>query len=147
MLNSNLINFNTKLQKTITCNSTGAKYIVLKVAIQESIYLLKILQYLRDIDLVKLTKEFSNTLVDNLGAISPGSNSTHYNKTKYIDISYHFIKETIESENIKVLHILNKLQVADLLIKGLFIRPVTELLRYSALQELEILLSFLLAKK
>jgi hypothetical protein len=91
----------------------------LKAAIQEGIYLLRILQYLRDINLVKLTKEFSSILVDNLGAVSLSSNPTHHDKTKHIDISYHFIRETIESEDIKVLHIPDKLQVADPLTKGL----------------------------
>jgi hypothetical protein len=91
----------------------------LKAATQEGICLLKILQYLKDINLVKLTKEFSSILVDNLGTVSLSSNPTHHNKTKHIDISYHFRRETIESGNINVLYIPDKLQVANPLTKGL----------------------------
>ena len=112
------INWATKLQKTIACSSTEAEYMALKTATQESIYLLNMLKWLSDRKLVQLAKPFTTILVDNLGAKDLSENPTHYKRTKYIDIAFYFVRQTIELGITKVIHIPNKLQVANPLTKG-----------------------------
>ena len=112
------INWATKLQKTIACSSTEAEYMALKTATQESIYLLNMLKWLSDRKLVQLAKPFATILVDNLGAKDLSENPTHHERTKHIDIAFHFVRQTIESGITKVIHIPDKLQVADPLTKG-----------------------------
>jgi len=112
------INWSTKLQKTIACSSTEAEYMALKSATQEAIYLLNMLKWLANKKLIILAKPFATILVDNLGAKDLSENPSHHERTKHIDIAYHFIRQTNESGITKVIHIPDKLQVADPLTKG-----------------------------
>ena len=113
------INWTTKLQKTVACSSTEAEYMALKAASQESLYLLNMLKWLKEVKLINLTNNYATILVDNLGAKDLSENATHHERTKHIDIAYHFIRNNIENEDIKVVHIPDKLQLADPLTKGL----------------------------
>jgi hypothetical protein len=78
------------------------------------------LKWLKEAKLVNLTNSFSTILVDNLGAKDLSENAIHHEKTKHIDITYHFIRNNIENEEIKVVHIPDKLQLADPLTKGIY---------------------------
>ena len=41
---------------------------------------------------------------DNQSAINSASGHTEYNRTNHIDIKYHFVREAIESDVVKLLH-------------------------------------------
>jgi hypothetical protein len=113
------INWTTKLQKSVATSSTEAEYMALKLASQEGIYLKNILNWLVDANIIKETeRDFSTVLVDNLGAKQLSENPSHHERTKHIDIAYHFIRDCIKSGHIKVAHIPDKLQLADPLTKG-----------------------------
>ncbi len=58
-------------------------------------------------------------MVDNLGAKDLSENPSHHERTKHIDIAYHFTRSSIIQGSIKVLHIPDKYQLADPLTKGL----------------------------
>ena len=44
-------------------------------------------------------------------------NDTFYYKTKYIDISYHWIRDKVDKKDLKVIYVPDKIQLADPLIK------------------------------
>jgi transposase InsO family protein len=114
------VNWQTKLQKTVAISSTEAEYMALKSATQEAIYLKNILSWLVDSGLIPLIKrDFATILVDNLGAKELSENPSHHERTKHIDIAYHFTRNCIESGDIKVIHIPDKIQLADPLTKGI----------------------------
>ena len=50
---------------------------------------------------------------DNTGAIKLSNNPEFYKKTKHIDIKYHFIKELVEENKIRLLYINTKEQLAN----------------------------------
>ena len=66
----------------------------------------------------KVQNNFVTILVDNLSAKDLSKNPTYYNRSKHIDIAYHYTREYIQSGLTKVVYIPNKLNVADILIKG-----------------------------
>jgi len=64
--------------------------------------------------------------VDNQGAIFLASNPTHDHRTKHIDIRYHFIREKIEDDIIKLYHIPSEDQIADILTKSLSVEKFSK---------------------
>ena len=69
--------------------------------------------------------------VDNKSVIALVENSMHHDKTKHIEIRYHFIKEKIIEELIKFIFVFIKDEVVDELTKSLidetFIKFIKEL--------------------
>ena len=58
-------------------------------------------------------------LVDNQGLLKLAENPKFYKRTKYIDIIYHFIREYINTNKLKVGYIPTKEQLANRFTKGL----------------------------
>ena len=56
---------------------------------------------------------------DNKSAIAMGNNDVMHNRSKHIDIKYHFIREQIQKGTIMINWISNTQQVADILTKTL----------------------------
>ena len=56
---------------------------------------------------------------DNTGAIKLSDNPEFYKKTKHIDIKYHFIRELVEENKIRLLYINTKEQLVDPLTKAI----------------------------
>ena len=50
---------------------------------------------------------------DNQGAIKLGYNAEFYKRTKHIDIKYYYIRELVENNQIGLLYISTKNQLAD----------------------------------
>jgi hypothetical protein len=47
-------------------------------------------------DIVKLTNQFATILEDNKSVKDLSENPTYHERIKHIDISYHFIRDTVE---------------------------------------------------
>lgn len=138
-IGNNPLNWNTKLQKTVACSSLEAEYMALKAATQESLYLLYALSWLQSNKLVNLTNSYVTILTDNMGAKQLAENPAHHERTKHIDIAYHFIRNQVALETIKVVHIPDKLQLADPLTKGVHKAKIDwfkETIRLKSLQDL-----------
>ncbi len=93
-------------------SSTEAEYIATKEVTKEAIWL----QQLFD-DLRHTQTEPTRLYEDNTGAIELARNPVHHNRTKHIDITYHFIREKIESGEVEMEHVSTHQQAADLLTK------------------------------
>ena len=113
------ISWQTRLQKTVATSSVEAEYMALKAASQEAIYLKNMVNWLVEADLIpKSSRSFATLLVDSMGAKELSENPTHHERTKHIDIAYHYIRDLVKSGDIKVIHIPDKVQLADPLTKG-----------------------------
>ena len=76
-------------------SSCEAKYIALKEAIKEYLYLINIIKQL-NIE----NKEKFHLFTDSLSAIELVNNLEYYAKTKYINIQYHFVQEYVINNTI-----------------------------------------------
>ena len=56
---------------------------------------------------------------DNQGAIEISKNPKFHNRTKHIDITFHFFRERISSNEIKVVYCPSDDMLADIMTKGL----------------------------
>ena len=58
-------------------------------------------------------------LIDNKSAIALAKNPVHHDRSKHIDVKYHFIRECIEQDQVEVDHVRTDYQLADVLTKAL----------------------------
>ena len=111
-LEKTTISWNNKRQNTIALFSCEIEYMTASEATKKTLWMRRLL------------KEFdyfeSQTViiqVDNKSAIALTENSMHHDKTKHIEIRYHFIREKVIEELIRLKFVFIKNQVADGLIK------------------------------
>lgn len=108
------ISWQSKLQQTVAISSTEAEYMATKEGLKEIIWL----RYL----FANLNYPQANPTSiyeDNKGTIALAENPTIHNRTKHIDIQYHFIREKITDNTVKFEHVRTEDQIADILTKGL----------------------------
>ncbi|KAI0991319.1 hypothetical protein K3495_g16868 [Podosphaera aphanis] len=99
-------------QKTVAQSSCEAEYMALKEAIKESIYLNNFLSYYYNL-LDKSTKTtIPKLLTDSKSAMKLANNPEFHKRTKHIDITYHFIRDTIKENQIQLLYVHTKTSIS-----------------------------------
>ncbi|MGB9152505.1 MAG: reverse transcriptase domain-containing protein, partial [Alphaproteobacteria bacterium] len=103
--------WNTKKQKTISLSSAEAEYMALASVTQEVKW---VNQFLCELLLpcMKLSLCMS-VYVDNQAAILISKNDVYHDRTKHIDIRYHFIRNAIKSNLYKIEWVPTDKQLAD----------------------------------
>lgn len=96
----------------VTLSSTEAEYVSLSQAACELIWLKNLLLE------INIIVETVNIFEDNMSCIHLLSKPDH-SRQKHVDVKYHFIKELISANELKVLYINTNDQKADILTKGL----------------------------
>ena len=113
-IGSSSISWSSKRQKTVARSSTEAEYVALSMASQEAIWLRCLLN-----DMSLPIQAPTVIYEDNNGAIELSKNAKNHNRTKHIDIAFHFTRERVQSGELKVLHCPTSEMTADILTKGL----------------------------
>ena len=104
----------SKRQSSVAKSTTEAEHIALSLAVQEAIWLQRLL-----FDVGYEIDSPTTLYEDNQGAIELSKNLKFHNRTKHIDISYHFICERVLSKEISVTYCSTDNMLADVMIKGL----------------------------
>jgi hypothetical protein len=114
MLAGACVSWASKLQPTVALSSAEAEYMAASSAAQEAIYLRRLLESLGH-------KQESPTIIyeDNQSCIAMADNPAQSQRIKHIDIKYHFVREKIQSGDIKLVYVQTERQLADLLTKAL----------------------------
>ena len=103
----------SKTQKSVAASVTEAEYVALSETSRESIWIGKLVTELG------YNPSSIQVRCDNQGAICLSKNPELHQRTKHIDIRYHFIREQVESETIEVIYTPTAEQPADMLTKAL----------------------------
>jgi hypothetical protein len=120
------ISWRSKEQETVALSSTEAEYMALSYASQEAIHLRMLLPFMHvDVSMPTIIYE------DNQSALYLANNPLHKERTKHINIRYHFVRERIQSFEIVVEKVDTKFNVADL-----FTKPVDNTTFYRLLDTL-----------
>ena len=96
-IGNSTISWCSKKQITVAKSTTEAEYVSLALAAQEAIWLRSLLS-----DLGQKVTSPTNIFEDNQGAIQLAKNPKFHNRTKHIDVTYHFIRERVNSDEISV---------------------------------------------
>jgi hypothetical protein len=102
-----------KLQTCVALSSTEAEYIAACLAAQEAIWMRRLLHDLGFLDTIAPTPLYE----DNESCIKIAENNRVDARTKHIDVKYHFIREAISNQEIRLSSINTAEQPADLLTK------------------------------
>ena len=114
-LNGAGITWLSKQQSTVALSTLEAEYIALCSCCQE-------VTYFRN--LVKPISEINQTgpiivYEDNQGCIAIATNPVHHSRTKHIDVKYHYIRQCVEREVIKLEYLPTNNMIADIFTKPL----------------------------
>lgn len=114
MLGGGAMSWGSKLQPTVALSSSEAEYMAASAAVQEALRLRSLLSSLgmEQHGAIKIYE-------DNQGCIALSENPVMHRRTKHIDIRYHFIRERVESGEVKLVYVPTEQQLADLLTKPL----------------------------
>ena len=95
--NGALVAWKSRGQKSVTLSSTEAEYVALSELVTEVLFVKMIIESMgMDVKIpIKLR-------ADNIGAIFLAKNTTTSQRTKHIDVRYHFIRELIEDGTLEI---------------------------------------------
>jgi hypothetical protein len=114
LLGSSAITWASQNQKSVALSSCEAEYMVASAASCQAVWLSRLLG-----EVIGEEPKKIKLLVDNQSAIALCKNPVHHERTKHIDIRFHFIREKIEDGKVEVDHVRTEEQLADILTKSL----------------------------
>jgi hypothetical protein len=109
-----MISWQSRKKSSIALNIAEAEYIVACSANCEAIWLRKLLTGLFDLEM-----RATLILCDNQSCIKMTENHVFYDKSKHIEIRYHYIRDMVERGALKLQYISTDEQVVDVLTKPL----------------------------
>lgn len=109
----NIVAWVTRKQNCVALSSTEAELVAMCSAVQDSLWFKRLLD---DINI-----KVNNFIVyeDNQGCIALVKNPGNNKRVKHIDIKYNFVNEHLKNGTLTIEYIDTKLQLADMLTKGL----------------------------
>lgn len=119
-LSGGSISWKSTRQSTVALSSTEAEYMALSATIQEGIWLLQLCDELGQ----KLSMPI-NLKCDNQSAIKLAESDGYRQRSKHIDIRFHYIREKIENNMFKVEYLNTEKMVADSLTKAVCEKKTT----------------------
>nr|GEV54353.1 retrotransposon protein, putative, Ty1-copia subclass [Tanacetum cinerariifolium] len=106
-----VVSWKAMLQHVMALSTTEAEYMALTEAVKEAIWLRGLLEELG----VELNRVTVNC--DNQGAIHLSRNHVFLERTKHINVCYHFIREVLEAKKVEVLKVNTEHNAVDALTK------------------------------
>jgi hypothetical protein len=103
----------SRLQRTVAVSSTEAEYYAISEAAKDIKFVAQILQSMG----IKISMPII-VHVDNVGAIFMAENASATQRTKHVDVRYHFVREFIEEGFIKIIFVKTVNNTADIFTKN-----------------------------
>lgn len=110
------ISWKSRKQPTVSLSTMEAEYVALAEVSKEIIYIKRLLKLMQFSDLVKNPV---SVFCDNQSAISLAQNAVFHKRSKHIDIQYHYTRDLIKRNEIKVYYVKTDNMVADICTKTL----------------------------
>ncbi|GAB2270302.1 hypothetical protein Dimus_038836 [Dionaea muscipula] len=104
----------SKLQPIVALSFSEAEYVAAAACVSHVSWLRQLLTEL-------YFKQTGSTVVfvDNQSAITIAKNSVYHDRSKHIDVRFHFLRESIADESVSLVHVKTSFQLADILTKAL----------------------------
>uniref|UniRef100_A0ACD5W6V2 Uncharacterized protein n=1 Tax=Avena sativa TaxID=4498 RepID=A0ACD5W6V2_AVESA len=113
-LGDNIVTWTSQKQKIVAISSCEAEYVAAAAATCQGVWLSRLLGEMQG----QRAEKF-RLLVDNMSAIALAKNPVHHDRSKHIDVKFHFIREAMEAGEVEIIHVGTQEQLADLLTKAL----------------------------
>ena len=112
--NGPVISWKSRKQPTVALSTCEAEYMALCETSQEAVYLSRVLKDLIPTDVDEPVSIYG----DNQGSLDLVRNPVKHNRTKHIDIRYHYIRELFHAQVITVSHVSTGDNVSDVMTKA-----------------------------
>ena len=109
-----MISWKSRKQPTVALSTCEAEYMSLSSAIQEAKFLFQLLK-----DFLVESSNSVSLYCDNQGAIALAKNPVQHQRSKRINIRYHFIRQEIQNGSVNVMYVTSNENVADIFTKAL----------------------------
>ena len=109
-----LVSWFSKKQNSIALSTAEAEYVAATSCCTQLLWMMQTLQDFQ----IKCTSPIP-IMCDNTSAISVSKNPVMHSKTKHIPIKYHFLREQVLEQNVKLEYVPSKEQAADIFTKPL----------------------------
>jgi hypothetical protein len=109
------VSWSSQKQKVVALSTCEAEYIALSEAVKEALW---IKSFINDLN-IGIHFDTVPIHVDNESAIKLAKNPEFHNRSKHIDIKYHFLREHVDTGTITIPWISGKENPADMLTKAL----------------------------
>lgn len=113
VLSGSAISWQSRKQRTVSLSSTEAEYTALSEASREAVYLRKLIHEITD------TLYVIDLYCDNQSALKLALSNQSHNRSKHIDVRYHYIRDVVKYKCVKIKYIPSEDMPADILTKGL----------------------------
>ncbi|OMO69325.1 Integrase, catalytic core [Corchorus capsularis] len=113
-LGSGVFTWNSKKQETVAQSTAEAEYIAASSAVNQAIWLRKLL-----LDLRQVQMQATEIKCDNQSAVAISKNPVFHGRTKHFKIKFHFIREAQQNNEVSLVHCSSDEQLADILTKAL----------------------------
>ena len=113
------ISWKSRKQPTVALSTCEAEYMALGETTQEAIYLKQILSDLQEVIGVDIDMEPIQLYGDNQSSLVMIRNPVKHNRTKHIDIRYHFIRDYFNRKIIDIKYVETDKNIADIMTKNL----------------------------
>ena len=113
-LGSNIITWQSQKQKVVALSSCEAEYIAATTAACQGVWLARLLAEFKG------EKSRAITLkIDSESTIQLSKNPVFHDRSKHIDVRYHYIRECVEENRVKLESVRTVDELADILTKAL----------------------------
>jgi len=112
-LGGNTISWKSSLQRVVAQSTTESEYMSLNEAVKEAVWLKGLLKDFR------YDQKSVEVFCDSLRAIALSKNNVHHERTKHIDVKFHYIRDIIADGTVEVLKISTEKNPEDIFIKVL----------------------------
>jgi ribonuclease HI len=117
------VDWSTKAQKSVALSSCEAEYVAASEAFREVLWMRQLLQELK-----VLSKSTAVTVrMDSTSAMALIRNPVGHQRTKHIDIKYHFVRNLVESGVVDIIYVPTENNVADLFTKAVSVATFLKL--------------------
>ena len=113
MMNGGPISWTSRKQSTVALSTMEAEYMALSDAARE------LVAHLTFFQTISIELPLTILYTDNEAAKSIAKREPEYQRSKHIDIRYHFLRDHYEKETFNIQHIPDTEQIADILTKPL----------------------------
>jgi hypothetical protein len=113
-LGSSMVSWCSRKQKSVALSTAESEYITLSAAVHEAVWLRKLLTDLFD-------HEMDSTIIhcDNQSCVKLSKNPVFHDKSKYIEIKYHYIRDMVQRKAVHMQYLPTHEQIVDIFTKSL----------------------------
>jgi hypothetical protein len=113
-LGSAMVSWCSRKQSFVALSTAEVEYIALSVAVREAVWLLNLLSDLFDHEMDPTTIH-----CDNQSCVKLFENPVFHDRSKHIEIKYHYIRDMVQKKTVHVQYLSTHEQIADIFTKPL----------------------------